>query len=139
MQAVVLSSRSTERIRSKESRAPGNRPPVGKACVRRGQGVTGSEAVWKMLGSEDHCAKTTTHTCNPHHKEPCPKCNKGAPWAKKCGTQPATAQQLQMGSPSAKRRPPPTVFWTLPIFPHPPMMTIHLDGLAVKELVDTGV
>lgn len=33
----------------------------------------------------------------------------------------------------------PRVFWTLPIFPHPPMMTIHLDGLAVKGLVDTGV
>lgn len=138
MQTVALSSRSTERIQSKESRAPRNRPPVGKACVRLGQGVTDREAVWKMLGSEDHYTKTITCTCNPHHKEHCPKCNKAAPGPGTMGHNLPLHSNSRWGTPQLKGDTP-RVFWTLPIFPHPPMMTIHLDGLAVKGLVDTGV
>lgn len=33
----------------------------------------------------------------------------------------------------------PKIFWVLPIFPHSPLMTVFLDGQAVKRLVDTGV
>lgn len=32
----------------------------------------------------------------------------------------------------------PKIFWTLPIFPHSPMMIIFLDGQSVKGLVDMG-
>lgn len=76
------------------------------------------------------CPNTSPKTC-------CPKCNKSFHWAKLFCSQ-STDSHGPLNPRQGNSKPHHRVFWKLSVFPHSPMITIHIDRLPVKELVDTG-